>query len=68
MGAEETCRLAAELQEEFGDMVTHVAERAVVAYEADGMIERAVLWRALHAILGDIAANRIDPYAPIAIH
>jgi hypothetical protein len=68
MGAEETCRLAAELKKEFGDMVTRVAERAVAAYEADGMIERAVLWRALHAILCDIAANRIDPYAPIAIH
>ena len=68
MGAEETCRLAAELNEEFGEMVTRVAERAVAAYEADGLIERACLWRALHAILCDIAAKRIDPYAPIAIH
>jgi hypothetical protein len=68
MGAEETCRLAAELKEEFGDLVSHVAERAIVAYEADGLTDRAILWRALHAILGDIAARRIDPYAPIAIH
>lgn len=68
MGAEETCRLAAELKEEFGDLVSRVAERAIVAYEADGLTDRAILWRALHAILGDIAARRIDPYAPIAIH
>ena len=68
MGAEETCRLAAELSEEFGDMVTHVAERAIATFEADGLMERAVLWRALHAILADIAAHRIDPYGPIAIH
>ena len=68
MGAQETCRLAAELSEEFGDMVAHVAERAITTLEADGFIERAALWRALHAILDDIAQNRIDPYAPIAIH
>ncbi|HYM18213.1 MAG TPA: hypothetical protein VEU06_06605 [Micropepsaceae bacterium] len=68
MSAEETCRLAAELSEEFGDMVTRVAERAIASLEADGLMERAVMWRALHAILGDIAAKRIDPYAPIAIH
>ena len=68
MGAEETCRLAAELNEEFGDMVSRVAERAIVAYEADGLMDRAILWRALHAILADIAAKRIDPYGPIAIH
>jgi len=64
----EACRLAAELNEEFGDVVSRVAERAIVTFEADGLLERAALWRALHAILGDIAANRIDPYAPIAIH
>jgi len=68
MGAEETCRLAAELNEEFGELVSRVAERAVATFEADGMIERAAIWRALHAILCDIAAKRIDPYAPIVIH
>jgi hypothetical protein len=68
MGAQETCRLAAELNEEFGEMVSRVAERAIVAYEADGMMDRAILWRALQAIIADIAAKRIDPYAPIAIH
>jgi hypothetical protein len=68
MSAEETCRLAAELKEEFGNMVSLVAERAAAALEADGLIERAQIWRALHAILSDIEANRIDPYAPIAIH
>ena len=68
MSAEETCRLAAELNEEFGKLVTLVAERAIVSFEADGLIERAQIWRVLHAILGDIEAKRIDPYAPIAIH
>ena len=68
LNAEEACRLAAELNEEFGDVVERVAERAIATFEADGLLERAALWRALHAILGDIAAKRIDPYARIAIH
>jgi len=68
LGPEEACRLAAELNEEFGEVVARVAERAIVTFEADGHIERAAMWRALHAIIGDIAAKRIDPYAPIAIH
>lgn len=68
VGAEETCRLAAELAEEFGEIVTGVAERAIVTFEADGFADRAALWRAIHAILADIAAKRFDPYAPIAIH
>ena len=68
MSAEETCRLAAELSEEFGDVASRVVERAIVTLEADGLVERAVMWRALLAILSDIAAKRIDPYAPIAIH
>jgi DNA-binding HxlR family transcriptional regulator len=68
MSAEETCRLAAELQEEFGDAASRVAERTIAALEEDGLIERASVWRALLAILGDISAKRIDPYAKIAIH
>jgi hypothetical protein len=68
MSAEEACRLAAELNEEFGEMVAQVAERTIASLEADGLEERATVWRALLAILDDIAANRLDPYAPIAIH
>lgn len=68
MSAEEACRLAAELNEEFGDMVARVAERTIASLEADGLEERATVWRALLAILSDISANRLDPYAPIAIH
>ena len=68
MSAEEACRLAAELNEEFGDMVARVAERTIASLEADGLEERATIWRALLAILDDIAAKRLDPYAPIAIH
>lgn len=68
MGAEETCRLAAELAEEFGEAVSALAERAIATCEADGIADRALLWRAIHGILADIAAKRFDPYAPIAIH
>ena len=68
MGAEETCRLAAELAEEFGESVSGVAERAIATFEADGFADRALMWRAIHAILVDIAAKRFDPYARIAIH
>jgi hypothetical protein len=45
-----------------------VAERTVAALEQDGLIARASVWRALLAILDDISAKRIDPYARIAIH
>jgi hypothetical protein len=55
VGPQETCRLAVELVEEFGEQVSTVAERAIVTLEA-------------HAIAVDIAAKRFDPYAPIAIH
>jgi hypothetical protein len=68
MSAEEACRLAAELRDEFGDVVVLVAKRTIASLEADGCDERAEFWRALLAILGDIDAKRIDPYAKIAIH
>jgi hypothetical protein len=68
VGPQETCRLAAELVEEFGEVVSEVAERAIATLEADGFADRALMWRAIHAILADIAAKRFDPYAPIAIH
>ena len=68
MSAEEACRLAAELQEEFGDAASRVAERTIASLELEGLIARASVWRALLAILGDISAKRIDPYAKIAIH
>lgn len=68
MGAEDTCRLAAELMEEYGDIAETVAGRAIVTYESEGAHERAAMWRVLHAILGDIAGGRLDVNAPIAIH
>jgi hypothetical protein len=64
----DTCLLAAELNEEYGELAANVAARAIATFTADGLEERALVWRALHAILGDIAARRLDPYAPIAIH
>jgi hypothetical protein len=68
MSAEEACRLAAELNEEFGEAVFIVARRTIASLEAEGCEERASVWRALLAILDDIVANRIDPYAKIALH
>ena len=65
---EEACRIAAELADKYGELAFQVASRAVATYEAEGMEDRAQLWRTLRAILTDIAANRIDPNAPIAIH
>ena len=68
MDEEETCRLAAELAEKYGDMAERVAARAVATYEAEGMEDRASLWRALSAIINDIAEHRIDPHARIVRH
>ena len=45
-----------------------VAKRTIASLEEDGLEERASIWRALLAILDDIAAKRIDPYGKIAIH
>jgi hypothetical protein len=68
MSAEEACRLAAELNEEFGEAASIVAKRTIASLEAEGCDERASIWRALLAILDDISAHRIDPYAKIALH
>ena len=68
MGPAETCRLAVELVEEFGEQVSVVAERAIATLEADGFADRAQIWRAIQAIVADISAKRFDPHAPIAIH
>ena len=68
MRVKDTCRLAAELNEEYGEEALRVAGRAIATFVAEGREERANVWRALQAILGDIAAKRLDPYAPIAIH
>jgi hypothetical protein len=68
MGAEDTRWLASQLAEEYGDEALIYAGRAVATYEADGNDDRARLWRVVHAILGDIAACRIDAEAPITIH
>jgi hypothetical protein len=68
VGAEETCLLAAELAEEFGEDVSGLAERAIAVCEADGVADRALVWRVIRAILEDIAAKRFDPGATIAIH
>jgi hypothetical protein len=68
MGAEDTCWLANQLVEEYGDGALTYAGRAVVTYEAEGNDDRAHLWRVVHAILADMAARRLDPESPITIH
>ena len=68
MSAEDTCRLAAELHEEYGELAFGVSARAIAIFMAEGLEERAVVWRALHAVLEDIRASRLDPYAPITLH
>ncbi len=68
MNAQETCRIAAELAEEYGEAAFCVAGRAAATFEADGLLERAAIWRARHAILGDIAERRFDPRARLIIH
>jgi hypothetical protein len=68
MNAKEACQFAAELAEEYGEAAYSVAGRAAATFEADGLMERAVVWRALHAILGDIAERGFDPRAQIVIH
>ncbi len=68
MNVYDTCRLAVELNEEYGELAFVMAARAAATFAADGFEDRACMWRALHAVLGDIAAKRFDPCAPIVIH
>jgi hypothetical protein len=68
MRAADACRLAAELNDEYGELALRIAGRAVATFTAEGQADRADIWRALQAILTDIAAKRVDPHAPIAIH
>jgi hypothetical protein len=68
MRAADACRLAAELNDEYGELALRIAGRAVATFTAEGLADRADVWRTLQAILADIAAKRIDPHAPIAIH
>ena len=68
MDAQDACRFAAELSEEFGPLASEMAGCAAILYAADGYEDRALVWRALQAILVDITANRLDPYARITVH
>ena len=68
MDAQDACRLAAELTEEFGALAPQMAGRAAAAFAAEGLEDRALVWRALYAILSDIKANRLDPYARVVVH
>ena len=68
MRVADACRLAAELNEEYGELALRVAGRAIATFTAEGLTDRAEVWRALQAILGDIAAKRFDPRARIVIH
>ena len=68
VGAQDTCRLAAELSEEYGDLAFGVAQRAVAIFRAEGMQDRADFWCVLEAILVDIAAKRFDPRGHITLH
>jgi hypothetical protein len=61
-------RLASDFAEEHGAKASDYAYRAVISFEAEGEDERAYFWFLLLVILGDIAAKRIQPGAPITIH
>ena len=68
LSTDDMCRLAADFAEEYGADALACAQRAVVAFEAEGAHERARFWAAVCVLIGDIAENRLDPMAVQTIH
>jgi hypothetical protein len=68
LSADDLYRLAADLAEEHGASAMDVARRAVVAFEAEGSVERARFWFTLCVFLDDINEHRLDPSFPVTIH
>lgn len=68
MSTDDLYKLAADLANEHGLMAVEYARRAVAAFDADGIRDRAEFWQLLAVLLDDIVARRLDPDAPITIH
>jgi hypothetical protein len=68
ISASDFCRLAADLAAEHGVVACDYARRAVVAFEADGEVDRARFWFVLSVLLDDIVIGRLDPERPLTIH
>lgn len=68
LSADDLCRLAVDLAEEHGACAMDVAQRAVIAFEAEGQVERARFWFTLCVFLGDIAERRLNPLQAVTLH
>jgi hypothetical protein len=68
MSTDDLYKLAADLANEHGLMALEYARRAVAAFDAQGITDRAEFWQLLSVLLDDIVAQRLDPDAPITIH
>jgi hypothetical protein len=68
LGANDLCRLAADLADEHGADAMAYARRAVLSFEAEGAVERARFWFTLCVFLGDIADHGLSPNRPVTIH
>jgi len=68
ISASDLCTLAADLAAEHGLVACDYAHRAVMAFEAEGEIDRARFWFTLATLLDDIMLHRLDPERPITIH
>lgn len=68
MSTDDLYKLAADLANEHGVMALEYARRAVMAFDAQGIPDRARFWQVLAVLLDDIMAQRLDPDAPITLH
>jgi hypothetical protein len=68
LSANDLCRLAADLSDEHGEDAMIYARRAVVAFEAEGAVERAQFWSTLCVFLSDITEFGLDPDMPVTLH
>jgi hypothetical protein len=68
LSAGDLCRLAADLADEHGDGALDVARRVLLAFEAEGAVERAQVWFMLCVFLADMAEYGLDPSRPVTLH
>jgi hypothetical protein len=61
-------RLAADLADEHGADAMAYAQRAVAAFEAEGVPDRARFWFTMCVFLDDLAENRMSPEQLVTIH
>ena len=68
MNATDMRDLAADLVDEHGPAIFHVALRVSADHACDGRQDGAHFWYALSLLVDDIIQARLDPGGPLTLH